>query len=213
MDPDPRKIRLIMALRQANVANPRLLGAIEQTPRDLFVPAMFAPRAYDNTALPIACGQMISAPLTIAVMIDALDLDARMKLLEVGTGSGYQAAVLARLARRVYTVERHRPLLIEAESRWAQLGLTNITARYGDGARGWPEQAPFSRMIVTAAAEAPPPALIDQLGRDGILVLPLAANGEEAEIVRITRTPRGLRFRTLLAAPFLPLLPGAAPEG
>ncbi|MDO9524267.1 MAG: protein-L-isoaspartate(D-aspartate) O-methyltransferase, partial [Gemmobacter sp.] len=150
-----RKMRFLFALRSKGVTDARVLTAMERIDRGLFVKGIFASRAYDDVPLPIACGQTISQPSVVALMTQALDVSPRDKVLEVGTGSGYQAAILAHLARRVYTVDRHRRLVREAEEVFAQLGLVNITARTADGSHGLPEQAPFDRIIVTAAAEDP----------------------------------------------------------
>ena len=154
----------------------------------------------------------ISQPYVVAFMTEALRVGKRMKVLEVGTGSGYQAAVLSKLCRRVYTVERYRSLLQEAEARFAAMRITNITTRVGDGMKGWPEQAPFERIVVTAAAATVPAALVDQLAIDGMMVLPLGSTTTEQEIVRVTRTEQGCTEESLLAVRFVPLLPGVAEE-
>src|SRR6185437_14643755 len=150
----------------------RVLGAIEKTPRELFVPGSFEDQAWENIALPIDSGQTISQPYVVALMTERLQIGDRDKVLEIGTGSGYQTAILSRLARRVYTVERHRGLLREAERRFSALRLGNIISRFGDGFKGWAEQAPFDRIIVTAAAPEVPTALLGQLSPGGILVMP-----------------------------------------
>ncbi|MDX2224211.1 MAG: protein-L-isoaspartate(D-aspartate) O-methyltransferase, partial [Rhodospirillaceae bacterium] len=145
MSQDTRKIRLIMDLRNQGVTDTRVLAAIERTPRETFVEEQFLDQAYANQALPITCGQTISQPLVVGLMTQALDVGDRHKVLEVGTGSGYQAAVLSKLARRVYTIERHRDLLAKAEQRFKALNLHNVTTMVGDGYKGWPAQAPFDR--------------------------------------------------------------------
>ena len=212
MTDEAGKIRLIMELRQNGIADHRVLVAIERTPRHLFVPSAFREQAYDNIALPIAQGQTISQPYVVARMTEILQVTDRTKVLEIGTGSGYQAAVLARLCRRVYTVERYRSLLKEAEQRFAQLGLTNLTTRVGDGYKGWPEQAPFERIMVTAAAAAVPQALKDQLAVGGLMVIPVErADGQY--VARITREPDGsFREEDLLPVRFVPLVEGVAPS-
>jgi len=206
---DATKIRLIMELRREGISDTRVLAAVERTPRDAFVAAPFKDQAYENVALPISQGQTISQPLVVAYMTQALELGERMKALEIGTGSGYQAAVLARLCRRVYTIERYRSLLDEAEARFRELRLSNVTTRHGDGARGWPELAPFERIIVTAAAEEAPPALLEQLGEGGVMIVPLGARGEQ-RIVRLRRTAEGVAREDLLPVRFVPLVEGAA---
>ena len=149
------QIGLIMQLRRRGIRDNKVLRAIERVPRDLFVDEAFADHAYQDIALPIECGQTISQPYVVAFMTEHLELDERHKVLEIGTGSGYQAAVLSHLCRRVYTVERWRELQKAAERRLAKLGITNITTIIGDGWLGWPPQAPFDRIIVTAAADRP----------------------------------------------------------
>jgi protein-L-isoaspartate(D-aspartate) O-methyltransferase len=206
---DATKIRLIMELRREGITDTRVLAAVERTPRDLFVAAPFKDQAYENVALPISQGQTISQPFVVAYMTQALELGERMKVLEIGTGSGYQAAVLARLCRRVYTIERYKSLLDEAEARFRELRLTNITTRHGDGAKGWPELAPFERIIVTAAAEEVPPALLEQLGEGGVMVIPLGGRGEQ-RIVRLRRTADGVTREELLPVRFVPLVEGAS---
>ncbi len=151
---DHAKIELIMALRRQGIRDKRVLSAVERIPREKFINASFRKQAYEDHALPIECGQTISQPYVVAYMTEQLHVGDRMKVLEVGTGSGYQAAVLAKLCRRVYTIERYRTLLRDAIRRFEELRLHNITAKVGDGAEGWPEQAPFDRIIVTAAAPA-----------------------------------------------------------
>lgn len=208
MSTDAHKIRLVMELRREGIADTRVLSAIEKTPRELFVSEAFRDQAYRNTALPIGEGQTISQPLVVAYMTQVLDVGDRMKVLEIGTGSGYQAAILARLCRRVYTIERHRKLLDEAEERFHALKLSNVTARCGDGTKGWPELAPWERIIVTAAADEVPEALLAQLAVGGVLVIPVGGEGLEQSVLRIVRTETGFEREKLLPVRFVPLIPG-----
>ncbi len=207
---DSRKAQLIMTLRHHGIRDPRVLEAMEAIPRDLFVPATFRDHAWDDMALPIACGQTISQPYIVAYMTEQLELQPHMRVLEIGTGSGYQAAILSKLARRVYTIERHRSLLEEARRRFEQLGLNNIESRVGDGYRGWPEAAPFDRVIVTAAAPKPPKALLEQLAEDGIMIIPVDAGPLYQELVKIRRTPEGFERERLIPVRFVPMLHGIA---
>ncbi len=208
--PDTRVIQLLMALRNAGISDKRVLGAIERTPRNLFVPEGFQDQAFQNRPLPIDCGQTISQPFVVAAMTEALKVDDLCKVLEIGTGSGYQAAVLSRLARRVYTVERYRTLSREAEARFSELRLSNIVTRIGDGSKGWPEQAPFDRIIVTAAAAERPDGLLEQLKAGGIAVAPVQ-NGAVQTLMRYTRDEDGaLEETALFDVRFVPLVPGAA---
>lgn len=198
-----------MELRRGGITDRKILGVIETLPREVFVPGPFRDRAYENAALPIAHGQTISQPYTVAFMTQALQVGPRMKVLEIGTGSGYQAAVLSRLCRRVYSVERYRTLLEEAERCFAALQIPNITTRYGDGARGWPEQAPFERILVTAAAPEVPPRLVEQLAEGGLLVAPVGVEGNQV-IVRLRKTADGIAREELMATRFVPLVEGVA---
>ncbi|WP_417498003.1 protein-L-isoaspartate(D-aspartate) O-methyltransferase [Maricaulis sp.] len=207
--PDPRMIQLVMALRGGGVTDARVLAAIERTPRDLFVPERFGDQAFDDRALPIDCGQTISQPLIVALMTQALKLDDRAKVLEIGTGSGYQAAVLSRLARRVYSVERYRTLSKEAEARFAALRLNNITTRVGDGTLGWPEQAPFDRIILTASAPVRPDAILAQLKDGGIAIAPVD-RGTKQVLVRYQREGEELTSNDIMDVRFVPLVKGEA---
>ncbi len=209
---DPAKIQLIMELRRGGIHDSRLLNVIETLPRELFVERPFRARAYENAALPIASGQTISQPFAVAFMTQALGLGPRLKVLEVGTGSGYQAAVLSKLCRRVYSLERYRSLLEKAEARFAALNIHNITARHGDGMKGWPEQAPFERILVTAAAASVPEGLVDQLGEGGIMVFPLEKSPGTQVIIRLTRTADGVEMEELLPTRFVPLVEGVAED-
>ncbi len=206
MSPDSRKIRLIMALRRAGVTDTRVLAAIEKIPRELFVPDAFRDKVYENTALPIGCHQTLTAPVVVGLMTQALDIGERMRVLEIGTGSGYHAAVLSKLCRRVYTVERYRDLLLEAEQRFARLGLGNITSRAGDGTLGWREQAPFERIIVTAAAHDVPPILAEQLAVGGRMVVPVDHGPGDQRLLRVSRCENGLETEDLGEIRFVPLV-------
>ncbi len=211
MSTDAHKIRLIMELRRSGVVDTRVLAALERVPRELFVAEAFRDQAYENAALPIAHGQTISQPMVVAAMSQALEIGERMKLLEIGTGSGYQAAVLARLCRRLYTVERHAALLAGAEALFRRLRLHNITAIVGDGSRGWPEQAPFDRIMVTAAAERVPDKLIEQLADGGIMVLPVGAQGGDQDLVKVSKRGGEIRQTVLFPVRFVPLVAGEVP--
>lgn len=206
-----RKIRLIMELRRAGVSDTDVLSAIERVPRERFVPDFFQDRAYEDNALPISCGQTISQPYVVAVMTAALKLGKRMTVLEIGTGSGYQAAVLSKLCRRVYSMERHKSLLRHAEHVFDELGITNITTRAGDGYKGWPEAAPFDRIIVTAAAPDVPPALLEQLADGGILVIPVGG-ADFQDVIRITRHGDDYEREELLPVRFVPMIKGIAKD-
>jgi protein-L-isoaspartate(D-aspartate) O-methyltransferase len=203
-----RKLRLLMELRRSGIADARVLGAIERTPRERFVPSAFADRAYENVALPIDHGQTISQPYVVALMTEKLEIGERHKVLEIGTGSGYQTAILARLARRVFTIERHRELLHEAETRLDHLRLRNVVFRCGDGAKGWPEQVPFDRVVVTAAAEAVPSAMVDALAPGGVLVMPVGCDRHDQQLLRIRRTDDGFITEDLGLVRFVPLVTG-----
>jgi protein-L-isoaspartate(D-aspartate) O-methyltransferase len=202
------QIGLIMQLRRRGIRDTRVLRAIEQVPRELFVDEAFADHAYQDIALPIECGQTISQPFVVAFMTERLELDPRHKVLEVGTGSGYQAAVLSHLCRRVYTVERWRELQKAAEQRLAQLKINNITTIIGDGWLGWPPQAPFDAIIVTAAALDAPAALLDQLKEGGRMIIPLGETRDAQSLVQIDKTEEGLVETPLLPVRFVPLVHG-----
>ena len=185
-----------------------MLGAIEKTPREKFVPPAFEDQAYENLALPIGQGQTVSQPYVVALMTEKLELGDRHNALEIGTGSGYQTAVLSRLCRRVFSVERHRQLLRDAERRFAQLGLRNIVCRFGDGTKGWPEQVPYDRVLVTAAAAEVPATLIDGLAPRGVLVAPVGEDHRDQQLVRIRRHDHGFSTEDLGLVRFVPLVAG-----
>ena len=209
---EARKIRLIMELRRKGISDTAVLSAIERIPREVFAPPAFQDQAYENRALPIGHGQTLSQPLVVASMTQALGATKRCKVLEIGTGSGYQCAVLSRLCRRVYTVERHKELLRQAEERLADLRLHNITTHFGDGALGWPKQAPFDRIIVTAAAGDVPQGLADQLAEGGVMVAPVGRQGRSQVLLRLIRDANGFTEQELGGVRFVPLvdgLPGA----
>jgi protein-L-isoaspartate(D-aspartate) O-methyltransferase len=210
MNTDVRMIQLLMELRRQGITDTDILSAMETTPRALFVPEVFKDRAYDNTALPIDAGQTISQPYVVAFMTAALQLKPSHRVLEVGTGSGYQTAILAKLCKRVYTIERHPALAAQAQERFKKLHLFNADMRVSDGGRGWPGQAPFDRIIVTAAAENPPPELLNQLNIKGLIVIPIVRGGQGQVLVRIRRTARGFESTDLLPVKFVPLLEGVA---
>jgi protein-L-isoaspartate(D-aspartate) O-methyltransferase len=210
VSPDSRKIRLIMELRRNGVTDAQVCGVIERLPRELFVPEAFRDQAYEDTALPIGCHQTLSAPIVVGRMTQALELGERMKVLEVGTGSGYHAAVLSKLCRRVYTVERYRELLEEAERRFADLGISNITWKVGDGTLGWPEQAPFQRIVVTAAANDVPPVLAEQLAVGGVMVVPVDDGVGDPRLLRVRRDNAGLDTEDLGPIRFVPLIADSA---
>jgi protein-L-isoaspartate(D-aspartate) O-methyltransferase len=209
---ETRLARLILALRSQGVTDPAVLGAIETTPRDLFTPDLFQERAWEDQALPIACGQTISQPYIVGLMTQALGVERRDRVLEIGTGSGYQTTILSKLARLVYTVERYRTLMAEAEARFKQLGLTNVITRFGDGGLGWPEQAPFDRILVTAAAPDEPKALLSQLKPSGVLVAPIG-KGPVQVLKRYEGDGQGgFKVDVLTEVRFVPLLDGVARE-
>ncbi len=197
-----------MDLRRAGIVDTKVLSAMEKVPREIFVQDSFVDRAYDNTALPIESGQTISEPYVVAYMTEALKPDPHRRVLEIGTGSGYQTAVLSYLCRRVYTIERHQPLFELAEQRFEQLRITNITTRFGDGFLGWPEAAPFERILVTAAFGDIPHTLVDQLSEDGgILVTPVGRPGGQ-EVLRITKNAGTIETEPLLPVRFVPMVKG-----
>jgi protein-L-isoaspartate(D-aspartate) O-methyltransferase len=203
-----KRLRLLMELRRAGIGDARVLGAIERTPREKFVPLSFRDQAYENVALPIAEGQTVSQPYVVALMTEKLEVGDRHKVIEIGTGSGYQTAVLARLCRRVFSIERHRDLSRDAERRLGELRLRNIVCRFGDGTKGWPEQAPYDRVIVTAAAAQVPTVLIEGLAPGGVLVAPVGEDHRDQQLLRIRRNDTGFSTEDLGLVRFVPLVAG-----
>lgn len=211
-DSAERKMRFLYALRSRGVTDIRVLTAMERIDRGAFVKGLFADRAYEDMPLPISCGQTISQPSVVALMTQALSVTPRDKVLEIGTGSGYQAAILSQLARRVYTVDRHRRLVREAQELFRALDLTNITAFTADGSFGLADQAPFDRIIVTAAAEDAPGPLLAQLKIGGIMVLPVGQSDTVQSLIKVTRHETGFDYEELRPVRFVPLVEGLGPE-
>lgn len=203
-----QKMRFLYALRSRGVTDARVLDAMERIDRGLFVKGRFAGRAYEDMPLPIACGQTISQPSVVGLMTQALCVGRQDTVLEIGTGSGYQAAILSLLARRVFTVERHRRLVVEAEDIFRRLGLYNVIAQLGDGSHGLPDQGPFDRILVTAAAEDPPGPLLAQMKPGGIMVVPVGQSDTVQTLIRVTRTPSGYEYEELRQVRFVPLVEG-----
>ena len=203
----PQKAKLLMTLRAQAIMQADILSAIETIPRELFIPENLHAHAYENASLPIGHKQTISQPYIVAVMTQALELKKSHRVLEIGTGSGYQAAILSRLSRRVYTLERLRPLMVSAEKRLKTLQISNITYRHGDGAKGWPEAAPFDRIIITCRVTEIPASLLDQLKEGGILIAPVGPSGKE-ELVRVKREAGGFERKSLMPVRFVPMLAG-----
>ncbi|MEM1129583.1 MAG: protein-L-isoaspartate(D-aspartate) O-methyltransferase [Pseudomonadota bacterium] len=211
-DAAERKMQFVFTLRSRGVTDQRVLQAMEKIDRGLFIRGTFAERAYEDTPLPIECGQTISQPSMVGIMTQALKVGPRDTVLEVGTGSGYQAAILAHLARRVYTVDRHRRLAEAAQDRFTALDLPNITVFTADGSHGLPSQAPFDRILVTAAAEDPPGPLLAQLREGGIMVVPVGQSDTVQTLIKATRTPEGIEYDELCAVRFVPLVEGVGSE-
>ncbi len=200
-------LRLIYSLRQAGITDNQILSCIEHTDRSKFLGKGFKNRSSENIPLPISCGQTISQPTVVAKMMQLLELSRKDKVLEIGTGSGYQAVLLSKLVRRVYTVERQSVLARQATDLIAKLAIGNITVIRGDGALGLPIQAPFDKILVTAAAEETPKLLLDQLKTNGIMVLPLGPVDDYQILTKITKKTGFLEYQELDRVNFVPLLP------
>jgi len=210
---DIERMEFQLTLRRRGISDKSVLRAMDEVPREYFVTAEFADSAYADQALPIACGQTISQPYVVAYMTEQLELEPRHRVLEIGTGSGYQAAILSRMVREVVSIERYRTLADLARDRLKTLSYANVTIVAGDGFAGAPDQAPFDRIIVTAAAAEVPSALIKQLGEAGRMILPLGPRNGPQYIVKIVKTASGeLTREQLIAVRFVPLLPGQARE-
>ncbi len=213
-----RRIRLVMDLRNKGITDAKILGAMERIPRDEFVPKAVKDQAWDDMALPIGRGQTISQPYVVAAMTQALQISDMDKVLEIGTGCGYQTAILAKLCRRVYTIERHEILLERAEKMFEALKLRNITAIAADGMKGWPtihgiDQAPFDKIIVTAAArEKPPQELLDQIKVGGAMIIPVGPSGDQSLKLYKKESEEAYSVKDLMPVRFVPLLPDIAKD-
>jgi protein-L-isoaspartate(D-aspartate) O-methyltransferase len=211
-EPDVGRMEFLLTLRRRGIGDQAVLRAMDEVPRERFVEGGFTDIAYADQALPICCGQTISQPYVVAYMTEQLALRPHHRVLEVGTGSGYQAAVLSRLAREVVSIERYRTLAEQARERLRALSYDNVEVIVGDGFAGVPGRAPYDRIIVTAAAEDVPQALVDQLADDGVMVLPLGPRDGPQHLIKVTKSTTGVTRETLIAVRFVPLLPGQARE-
>ena len=212
MDHSERQMQFVFHLRSRGVTDTRVLNAMEAVEREAFVEGIFRDRAYEDVPLPISSGQTISAPSIVGLMTQALDVGPRDKVLEIGTGSGYQAAVLSKLARRVYTVERFKDLARSANARLQALDTNNVVVLHSDGTRGLPEQSPFDRIMVTAAGEDVPTPLLAQLREGGALVMPVGSIGEAQTLIKVVKSSEGLEYNELTDVRFVPLLAGLPVE-
>ena len=202
------KMQFLFSLRKAGVVDKKVLDAMERVDRKNFVNGVFSEKSYDDTPLPIACGQTISQPTVVGLMTQALQVTSRDKVLEVGTGSGYQAAILSLLARRVYTVERHSLLVHNANKVFQKLDISNITTILADGGYGLEQQAPFDRIIVTAASDDPPASLLSQLKMGGIMIIPVGQSDNMQNLIKIAKTDKGYDYQDLQTVRFVPLVAG-----
>ena len=205
-------MEFLLTLRRRGIADQAVLRAMDEVPRERFVDAGFLRSAYADQALPIACGQTISQPYVVAYMTEHLAVQPQHRVLEVGTGSGYQAAVLSRLARQVVTIERYRTLADQAQERLRSLGYDNVDVVVGDGFTGVPGRAPYDRIIVTAAAEIVPESVLDQLAESGVMILPLGSQDGSQHLIKLTKSQTGTRRENLIPVRFVPMLPGQAQE-
>ncbi|MDA7568329.1 protein-L-isoaspartate(D-aspartate) O-methyltransferase [Emcibacteraceae bacterium] len=205
---DDKKKTLLTKLKEQGITDEIVLEVIADIPREDFIPDFLRSQAYENAALPIESEQTISQPYIVAYMTQELRVTKNHKVLEIGTGSGYQAAVLAKLCKRLFTIERHMPLFKGAEEMFKKLRLYNITTLFGNGMKGWKEQQPFDRIMVTAAGEEIPDELLYQLKDGGIMIIPVGAQDETQHVVRITRNGDDFDVKTLLPVKFVPLLSG-----
>ena len=206
------KMQFLFSLRKAGVVDKQVLDAMERVDRKNFVNGVFSEKAYEDTPLPIACGQTISQPTVVGLMTQALQVTSRDKVLEVGTGSGYQAAILSLLSRRVYTIERHSLLVSNATKVFQKLNMSNITTILSDGGHGLEQQAPFDRIIVTAASDDPPASLLSQLKIGGIMIIPVGQSDNMQKLIKIAKTDRGYEYQDLQAVRFVPLVAGTEKE-
>ena len=206
------KMQFLFSLRKAGVVDKQVLDAMERVDRKNFVNGVFSEKAYEDTPLPIACGQTISQPTVVGLMTQALQVTSRDKVLEVGTGSGYQAAILSLLARRVYTIERHSLLVSNATKVFQKLNMSNITTILSDGGHGLEQQAPFDRIIVTAASDDPPASLLSQLKIGGIMIIPVGQSDNMQKLIKIAKTDGGYEYQDLQSVRFVPLVAGTEKE-
>ena len=206
------KMQFLFSLRKAGIVDKQVLDAMERVDRKNFVNGVFSEKAYEDTPLPIACGQTISQPTVVGLMTQALQVTSRDKVLEVGTGSGYQAAILSLLARRVYTIERHSLLVSSATKVFQKLNMSNITTILSDGGHGLEQQAPFDRIIVTAASDDPPASLLSQLKIGGIMIIPVGQSDNMQKLIKIAKTDVGYEYQDLQAVRFVPLVAGTEKE-
>ena len=212
IDDPTLKMQFLFSLRKAGIVDKQVLNAMERVDRKNFVNRVFSEKAYDDTPLPIACGQTISQPTIVGIMTQALQVKPRDKVLEVGTGSGYQAAILSLLARRVYTVERHSLLVHYATQIFKRLDISNITTILSDGGYGLEQQAPFDRIIVTAASDDPPSSLLSQLKVGGIMIIPVGQSDNIQNLIKISKTDKGYEYQDLQPVRFVPLVAGTEKE-
>ena len=212
IDDPTLKMQFLFSLRKAGIVDKQVLNAMERVDRKNFVNRVFSEKAYDDTPLPIACGQTISQPTVVGIMTQALQVKPRDKVLEVGTGSGYQAAILSLLARRVYTVERHSLLVHNATQIFKRLDISNITTILSDGGYGLEQQAPFDRIIVTAASDDPPSSLLSQLKVGGIMIIPVGQSDNIQNLIKIAKTYKGYEYQDLQPVRFVPLVAGTEKE-
>ncbi len=206
------KMQFLFSLRKAGIVDKQVLDAMERVDRKNFVNGVFSEKAYEDTPLPIACGQTISQPTVVGLMTQALQVTSRDKVLEVGTGSGYQAAILSLLARRVYTIERHSLLVSSATKVFQKLNMSNITTILSDGGHGLEQQAPFDRIIVTAASDDPPASLLSQLKIGGIMIIPVGQSDNMQKLIKIAKTDGGYEYQDLQSVRFVPLVAGTEKE-
>ena len=208
-----QKMQFLFAIRSRGVTDKRVLTAMENVDRGLFVKGIFSDRAYEDMPLPIECGQTISQPSVVGIMTQALNITPRDTVLEVGTGSGYQTVILSQLARRVYTIERYKRLVMSSKLVFEHLKTTNIISLYADGSHGLPDQAPFDKIILTAAAEDPPGPLLAQLKIGGIMVLPVGQSDAVQSLIKVTRSQTGFDYEDIRDVRFVPLVEGLGKDG
>ena len=206
------KMQFLFSLRKAGIVDKQVLDAMERVDRKNFINGVFSEKAYEDTPLPIACGQTISQPTVVGLMTQALQVTSRDKVLEVGTGSGYQAAILSLLARRVYTIERHSLLVNNATKVFQKLNISNVTTILADGGYGLEQQAPFDRIIVTAASDDPPASLLSQLKIGGIMIIPVGQSDNMQKLIKVAKTDGGYEYQDLQAVRFVPLVAGTEKE-